>query len=92
MALFRGPDDLQTSSLDDANNGETVDANNNAVEKGVDVDEFDFGRGSGFRDSINRRREFGRRLASARMTHRALQRDILGTVRADLRESLGKTD
>ena len=71
------------------------DVNNNVVAKqdGVDVDEFDFeyeGGGGGVFNRNNRRRMFERRLADARLTHRDLQRNIIGQIRANVRASLRK--
>ena len=93
VTMFPGPEDLQAPSLGDeideinTEAPPTVDANNNVV----DVDDFEFG--SGPRPNINdRRREFGDKLARARLTHRQMQRNMLGQIRQDLRTSLGKID
>ena len=59
----------------------------------MDVDDFDFeyeGGGGGVFNRINRKRMFERRLAAVRLTHRDLQRNIIGQIRANVRESLRK--
>ena len=93
--MFPGPEDLQAPSLGDetldTESPPTVDSNNNVVAKSVDVDDFEFGNGP--RPNMNdRRREFGDKLARARLTHRQMQRNMLGQIRQDLRTSLGKID